>query len=229
MISNLWNVWNLWNLSWLVLNYIMLQNRVDPIGNIIKTEARGIWTGTRGLIHNDQQEIIRSFKHKAWITCKLEFKGRKRKLMSPGLYTELFFLDEATAFAAGHRPCCECRREDFNTFKSCWLTGNPVYSFTRKTSVRAIDNIIHAERISSATTKVTFETNMHDLPDGTFILFNTDPYIVFDNQIFLWTPFGYKKGIALPNLQKLIVLTPRSIVNAFRAGYLPQVSMPVRM
>src|SRR5262245_42860885 len=120
----------------------MLQNRVDPWGNLIKTKARGAWMGNRGLIHNDRQEIVRPFKLKNWITCLLEFKGRQRKVMTPGLYTELFFLDEATAFSAGHRPCAECRRQDYVRFKLAWLKGNPKYGFDEKTSIREIDNII---------------------------------------------------------------------------------------
>ena len=101
-----------------------MQNRVNPFGQIIETTARGLWMGTRGNIHNAERKIVRQFKLKAWITCRLEFKGRKRQMMMPNLYTELFFLDEATAFAAGHRPCCECRREDYNNFKAAWLKGN---------------------------------------------------------------------------------------------------------
>lgn len=204
----------------------MLQNRVDPYGNLIRTAARGAWTGTRGLIHNDQQEIIRAFKLKAWITCKLEFKGRKRKMMSPNRYTELFFLDEATAFAAGHRPCCECRREDFNRFKSYWLTGNPEYDFNLKTSIKYIDEVIHAERINKQQSAVTFKENGHDIPNGTFISFNNEPYVLFNNRIFLWSPFGYGEGVSLPNPDKLIVLTPTSIVNTFRAGYTAQIIFP---
>ena len=121
----------------------MLQNRVDPFGNIIKTKARGAWMDNRGILHNEEQQIIRPFKLKAWITCKLEFKGRKRQVMSPNRYTELFFLDEATSFAAGHRPCFECRRNDYHHFKSLWIKGNPEYHFNEKTSVKAMDDILH--------------------------------------------------------------------------------------
>jgi len=103
----------------------MLQNRVDPFGNILKTSARGLWMGNRGILHNDRKELLRPFKLKAWITCKLQFNGRKREVMTPNRYTELFFMDEATSFAAGHRPCFECRREDYKKFKTLWLKGNP--------------------------------------------------------------------------------------------------------
>ena len=203
----------------------MLQNRVDPFGNLIKTKARGAWTGTRGVLHNDQQEIIRSFKLKAWLTCRLEFKGRKRKMMSPNRYTELFFLDEATAFAAGHRPCCECRREDFNKFKTLWLKANPEYGFDKKISIQKIDSVIHSERMNADQSKKNYEENIHDLPNGSFISINNNPYLVLDKQLFLWTPFGYEKGIALRGIGKITVLTPRSVVNSFRGGYVPQISV----
>ncbi|CAN5899300.1 hypothetical protein BH11BAC4_BH11BAC4_09450 [soil metagenome] len=202
----------------------MLQNRVDPFGNLIKTAARGSWTGTRGVIHNDEQEIIRPFKLKAWITCRLAFKGRKRKMMSPNKYTELFFLDEATAFAAGHRPCCECRREDFNKFKSAWLKGNPEYGFDIKTSIEYIDKIIHRERIDKHKAKQTSESDIDSIPNGSFIAFNNEPYIIAGGKFFLWTSFGYERAVVLPKPGKLAVLTPGSIVNTFRAGYIPQIA-----
>lgn len=204
----------------------MLQNRVDPLGNLIKTKARGAWTGTRGLIHNDQQEIVRPFKLKAWITCRLEFKGRKRKMMSPGLYTELFFWDEATAFAAGHRPCCECRRADFDAFKMAWIAGNPQYGFTKKTSIREIDEVIHRQRINADQSKPTFEANLQDLPAGTFILHDDKPYLFTAGKLLLWTPFGYTEETTVPVLNKVVVLTPASVVNAFSAGYVPGIILP---
>src|SRR6187402_976555 len=113
----------------------MLQNRVDPFGNIFATKTRGTWLGNRGQLHGAGKTILRPFKHKAWIICELRFKGRYREIMSPNLWTELFFLDEATAFAAGHRPCFECRRDDAKRFKQCWIEGNPAHGFTMKTSI----------------------------------------------------------------------------------------------
>ena len=83
-----------------------LPNRVNPFGELFATPARGTLMGNRGgVIHNAAQQIVRQYRSRQWITCKLEFKGRRRKVMTPGLYTELFFLDEAVALAAGHRPC----------------------------------------------------------------------------------------------------------------------------
>jgi hypothetical protein len=203
----------------------MLQNRVDPFGNIIKTPARGAWTGNRGILHDDHQQLLRPFKLKAWITCQLEFKDRKRTVMAPSRYTELFFLDETTSFAAGHRPCFECRREDFIKFKSLWLKGNPEYGFDEKTSIQKIDEIIHRERMNKDKSKVTFQDCINNIPNGTFILYDNNPFLVLNGLMYLWSPFGYEKGMPLPRTDKLTVLTPRSVVNTFRAGYVPQVAI----
>lgn len=202
----------------------MFQNRVDPSGNFIETPARGAWMGNRGVIHNEHRQIIRPFKHKAWITCALEFKGRKRTVMTPGHWTELFFLDEATAFAAGHRPCFECRKADAKRFKSCWIAGNPAHPFSMKTSINRIDEIIHRERINDEKKKVTYQQASTDIPEGTFLLINDNPFVLSKGRLLRWTPFGYEDGIEMPEDSTLRVLTPHSIVNAFRAGYVPQIS-----
>ncbi len=203
----------------------MLQNRVDPFGNIIKTSARGAWMGNRGLIHSPEQQILRPFKLKAWLICVLEFKDRKRKVMAPNLYTELFFMDEATAFAAGHRPCFECRRPDYNKFKTYWLKGNPEYGFDEKTSIQKIDDILHSERMNRDKSKVTYDEDPHSLPDGAFVLFNNKPYLIFNGLTYLWSPFGYENPVPLPDILELPVLTPKSVINTFRAGYVPQVAV----
>lgn len=203
----------------------MLQNRVDPSGNIIKTPARGAWMGNRGVLHNDKKEIVRSYKLYPWITCLLQFKGWHREVMSPNRYTELFFMDEATAFSAGHRPCAECRRDDHKRFKNFWLKGNPEYGFDDKTSIGKIDAIIHSERIAADKSKVTYEESLKNLPDGAFVLYHDQPYLLCGNKRYLWTPAGYDKAIGLPVMDTIPVLTPRSIVNAFHAGYIPQMSI----
>jgi len=203
----------------------MLQNRVDPQGQLIQTPARGLWLGNRGVIHNEQKEIVRPFKLQAWITCLLAFKGRRFTIMAPGRWTQLFFMDEATAFAAGHRPCAECRREDFNRFKTYWLSGNPGYGFTIKTRIREIDAILHLERITANKEKVTFEARPDQLPDGVFVLIDNDPYLLYKGQLHAWTPFGYTGTIAIPAVEQITVLTPRSVVQAFHAGYIPQVAL----
>lgn len=203
-----------------------MQNRVNPFGEIINTPARGLWMGNRGHIHNLNREIILPFKLKAWLICKLEFNGRNREIMAPNHYTELFFMDEVTAFAAGHRPCFECRRDDYNKFKSAWLKGNPEYKFTDKTSMREIDEILHNERINKNRSKKTHEENNSNIPDGTFIVIKNQPYLVFKKHLYLWTPSGYTKEKPFAVVGKSTVLTPKSIVNVFRAGYVPQIKLP---
>src|SRR5450631_2033122 len=143
----------------------MLQNRVDPFGNIIKTGARGHWLGNRGVIHNGHQAIIRPFKLHAWITCLLEFKGRKRQVMTPDRWTELFFLDEATAFAAGHRPCALCRRADYDRFTGVWAQLRP-----GARGADAVDAVLHGERVVAGGGRVLHETGADGLPDGVFVL-----------------------------------------------------------
>ena len=198
-----------------------MQNRVDPLGHIINTKARGMWMGNRGRIHNERKELISPFKLKAWLTCKVNFNGRKRQIMAPHSYTELFFLDEATAFAAGHRPCFECRREDFNRFKKLWIKGNPQYQFSEKTSISNIDTILHTERINADGIKKMFHESLDNLPDGTFISVEGEPYLLFKKHLYLWTPYGYEQQNVGIN-GKVNVLTPLSIVNTFRASYVPQ-------
>lgn len=202
-----------------------MQNRVDPCGNIIDATARGNWLGNRGQLHDDTRFIQRLFKLKAWITCALHFKERRRAVMSPGLYTELFFLDEASAFAAGHRPCCECRRQDHYRFKMYWLKGNTGYKFTEKTSIQQIDAILHIERINHAGNKVTYLDNIDNLPRGTFIFMNEQPYLIAGNMLHHWKDFGYDTSLSLPKNRIVTVLTPRSVVNTFSAGYIPQMAI----
>jgi len=200
----------------------MLQNRVDPFGDLILTPARGSWTGTRGILHNKEHQIIRPFKLKAWLTCQLQFKGRRRQVMAPDRYTSLFFLDEATSFAAGHRPCCECRREDFNRFKTAWLQGNPSYGFHQKTPIGEIDKILHRERIARDGSKVFGHADIHTLPDGAFIQIDKHAFLLKAGRIHRWTPSGYEASEAFPAEKMVRVLTPLSVLHAFRAGYAPQ-------
>ncbi|MBS1664715.1 MAG: hypothetical protein JST68_26960 [Bacteroidetes bacterium] len=203
----------------------MLQNRVDPYGHLIKTPARGAWTGNRGVIHNEDKEIVRPFKLKAWITCLLEYKGKKRPIMAPNRWTELFFLDEATAFSAGHRPCAFCRYPDHKRFKTAWLKGNPQYGFNEKTPISKIDDILHKERINKDRTKPTYEENLNHLPSGAFVIYNNQPHLLYEKKLYPWTPAGYEPGIPLPKETKLPVLTPQSIINTFKAGYTPQIKI----
>ena len=122
-----------------------LQNRVSPIGSIVSVSSKGTLMGNRGRLHNENKELKSLSKHKCWVACKLEFKGRKRELMAPNKYTELFFLDEATAFTAGHRPCGECRKDRYKEFKSKWLEANFDLLNGEKDSIGNIDKIVHKE------------------------------------------------------------------------------------
>ena len=203
----------------------MLQNRVNPVGELIKTKARGAWLGNRGVIHDEHKEIVRPYKVKAWITCVLAFRGRHREIMQPDRWTELFFLDEATAFSAGHRPCFQCRYKDHMRFKEYWLKGNPAYGFDMQTPVAKIDDVIHKERIAKDRSKITYEAHIDNLPNGTFAMYDDKPYLIYDKQLYEWGPAGYAKAIALPGVKVVTVLTPRSVVNMFNAGYVAQVGV----
>lgn len=202
-----------------------LQNRVDPFGNLINTPARGAWLGNRGVLHNEKREIIRPYKIKAWITCLLEFRGRHREIMTPNSWTELFFLDEATAFSAGHRPCFQCRYKDHLRFKEMWLKGNPQYGFNSRTSVVKIDEILHRERITAGKLKVAYQETLNNLPNGTFITYNNQPYLVNNGKLHPWSTTGYGTPISLSPNETVHVLTPRSIVNMLSAGYIPQMGV----
>jgi hypothetical protein len=203
----------------------MLQNRVDPTGEIIFTPERGAWMGNRGVIHNGDKKIIKPYSLKTWITCALHFKGRHREVMARNRYTELFFLDEATAFSAGHRPCAECRSEAYNLFKAYWVKGNAELGFDTKTPIGKIDEVIHQERIGKCKEKLTHKELFTDLPDGVFFLYNGLTYLKKGEGIYKWSPAGYAPAETTNISGEVDVLTPGSIVNAFRAGYAPQMAL----
>jgi hypothetical protein len=200
-----------------------LQNRVDPFGVIFRSPARGTFMGNRGgALHNDDREIVRSFKSKRWIACVLEFRGRYRRVMSPRRYTELFFLDEAVAFAAGHRPCAECRRERFNAFKNVWRSANQ----TERDHIPGADGIdaeLHRTRIDAHRRKVTYDAELDSLPNGCFIQIDEQAYLVWEHALLLWTPAEYSKRIRKPENLIVAVLTPQPIVRCFRQGYKPEI------
>jgi hypothetical protein len=204
------------------------QNRVNPYGEIIATAARGDMMGNRGILHNDQQQIVRSYKSKAWIICLLEFKGRRRSVMSPGKYTELFFLDEATALAAGHRPCYECQRERAKAFRDAWITANPDAVEGSSLRMGQIDEVLHTERLTTTRRtkdqqKRTYSASMNELPNGTFIEWQEQPCLVWDAFLYPWTVDGYQTPIPRPIQEHTVVLTPRSTVKVLASGYTPLV------
>ncbi len=196
-----------------------LQNRVNPWGFIIRTNERGTFMGNHRNIHNDKKEILKDFQTKRWITCRLKYKDRKRKVMTPHLYTELFFFDEASAFAAGHRPCAKCRRERFNEFKELWIKTN-LKSVNEKIRIEKVDGIIHSERIKEGK-KVTYKAKLKELPTGTFFSFNDEAYLISLGKIFLWSFAGYKPETSKIFPGEVDVLTPKSFVKIFEEGFTP--------
>jgi len=199
-----------------------LQNRVDPCGAIFASPARGTFMGNRGgALHNQKREIVRQYASRRWITCLLEFKGRRRSVMFPGRYTELFFLDEAVALAAGHRPCAECRRERFNALRDAWIqAGNP----HEGNSVFAdeIDMELHRARIDRRKWKLTHEASLNSVPDGCFIQIEGSSYLVWGDTLLLWSPDGYMEKRQRPNNLTVTILTPEPIVRCIRQGYRPE-------
>lgn len=199
-----------------------LQNRVDPWGSLIATNARGTLLGNRGILHNDKKEIVSFSKRPAWVTCQLSFKGWKREIFSPGNYSELFFLDEATAFSAGHRPCGMCRRERFNEFKVVWQTAN--LASDQEQSIAEIDKQMHAERVIRGGKKVTYTAEFKSLPDGTFIEHQGQAYLCWQGALKQWSPEGYSETDVFPDLDEMVtVLTPHSIVKMYSNGFVPQI------
>jgi hypothetical protein len=195
---------------------------VTPFGEIIATSARGMLLGNRGCLHDDQQQIRRTYQLQRWIICVLEFKGRRHAIMTPGHYTELFFLDEATALAAGHRPCAECQRGRFNEFRSIWARANADLAGSAKPLATTLDAVLHQERIDSNEHKVTYSERLSALPDGTFIQQSGDDtaWLVLGDHLLAWSPFGYTQRASRPAGEtQVTVLTPRSIVRALTAGY----------
>jgi len=158
------------------------QNRVTPYGAIIATPERGLFMGNRGILHNEREEIVTPYRSKAWIICRLQFKGRARTLMSPGRYTELFFLDEATALAAGHRPCFECQRERASAFRAAWQEAHETPG-DRRLKMRDIDAVLHQERLTPGRLKTdrvqqTYTAVSTTLPDGAFISVDGRPFLI---------------------------------------------------
>lgn len=203
-----------------------LQNRVTPHGAIVRHAARGAFTGNRGVIHNAAREIVRPWANRRWICCLLEFKGMRRTVMSPGRWTELFFLDEATAFAAGHRPCAYCRRPDFERFKRAWVAGNPEAGLAASDSIDGIDRVLHGERTGAGVGGMEMRAPFVALPPGTFVELLNRPgeaLLVWRGMLHQWSPWGYARREAQGAGLTARLLTPPSIVNAFRAGYVPEV------
>jgi len=191
-----------------------LQNRVTPLGELVAADGRGLVYGNRGCLHDERGRVRRRYAGRRWIACRLEFRGRRRRpLLQPGRYTELFFLDEVTAFAAGHRPCAECRREDYVRFTSIWGELHPGGA-----GADEIDLQLHGERVSQTRTHRLHDAALGELPDGAFVLDGGDPWLVLGTTLLRWTPDGYRDRRARRDVRTTLV-TPPSLVAVLRAGW----------
>lgn len=202
-----------------------LQNRVTPEGEIIATPHRGLMLGNRGgcFHHPDQTLRPRHWATRQWIACLLSFKGRRRRLMQPNRYTELFFLDEATALAAGHRPCFECRRAEAQRFAGLWAKTHAIAASPRAAEM---DEVLHEQRVGPSRSKLTHRAPLAGLPDGAFVRYAhrgtpARPYLIDANVFLAWTPAGYEAAVPRPPLAHIEVLTPPSMIAVLSAGYRP--------
>jgi hypothetical protein len=177
------------------------QNRLTPFGEIVATPERGTFMGNRGVLHDGEGRILRAWQLRRWIVCVLEFRGRKRQVMTPGHYTELFFLDEATALAAGRRPCAECRRERFNAFRKAWRSAHSGAGDSPLPSAEEIDHQLQAERVGPDRSKRLFEASLDELPNGVFVRradSEEDAYLVWNDGLLVWSAGGYTRRMDRP-------------------------------
>jgi len=191
-----------------------LQNRVTPFGELVADPARGLVYGNRGCLHDEHGTIRRRYAGRRWIACQLRFRGwQRRPLLQPGRFTELFFLDEATAFAAGHRPCALCRRADYDRFGELWQAIHP-----GERGADAIDARLHDERLDGPRRRRHHSARFEDLPDGALALHGERARLVYGGLLLGWTPAGYVDPASRPT-GTATVLTPPSLVAVLRAGW----------
>jgi hypothetical protein len=194
-----------------------LQNRVTPTGEIIASPHRGMFTGNRGIIHDPATKTLlrKRWASPAWLTCVCEFRGRHREVMGGRSWTELFFLDEATAFAAGHRPCFFCRREDANHFRAAWQEGNGAAAPLKASEM---DFVLHRERLAQGKKRLhPLVVQLEQLPDGTMVQAGVESFLIVDGKALLWSPAGYRS--VAHAIGGAMLLTPPSTLRALRAGY----------
>jgi hypothetical protein len=196
---------------------VPLRNRVAPSGEIVAVAGRGTLLGNRGILHNQEREIVRDWTVRRWIACRLHFRGRQREVMTPGRWTELFFLDEAVALADGHRPCAECRHADYAAFQDAWHSAYPQLA----ANAEAMDAVLHAERRRGQWRKRTYDANIDGLPEGTFVELDGRAWLVHQDVLLAWSPAGYRDPRPKPVDRTVVVLTPRSVVGILAAGYQP--------
>jgi hypothetical protein len=200
------------------------RNRVTPLGDVEAFGPRGAWTGNRGVLHSGR-EIVRFHAGNLWITCALEFRGRWREQWLPNRWTHLFFHDEAVSFAAGHRPCGECRHTSYQAYKRAWADargGHPP-------SAGGMNRRLHGERLFRGThLRRLHNIAWRDLPDGTFALVDGEPALVLLGALVGWTREGYGTPAVLPRSGTATVITPPSSIEVLRAGYPVQIDESAR-
>jgi hypothetical protein len=202
---------------------VPLRNRVTPCGELIAHSARGLVYGNRGCLHNDDGHIRRRYNGKRWIACRLQFRGwRRRPLLRPGGFTELFFLDEATALAAGHRPCALCRRGDYDRLVEIWSRLHP-----SQVGADAIDAQLHEERIDPRTRGHRLhEADLDELPNGSFVVHEGEPHLVLGPTLRRWTPAGYRDAVLpRPGGRRALLITPPSLVSVLETDWEPLVPL----
>lgn len=199
---------------------VALQNRVQPDGTIAAHSSRGLFMGNRGgQFHNVEKKELHPTKRwatKQWICCVLEFKSRHKVVMGKG-YTPLFFLDEVTALAAGHRPCFECRRADAVRFAECWQIAAKL---DERPKVGVMDNVLHEQRLDRRL-KRTHAARWGDLPDGAVVQIKTHTFARHEGRAHLWTGNGYGRAQTVDDSDLIVVLSPPAIVDVLRAGFTP--------
>jgi hypothetical protein len=207
-----------------VTTYRPARNRVSPLGEIIAVAGRGAWMGNRGRLHEGRstREIVRNHQHKAWLTCALSFRGRRVAQWEPTRYTPLFFLDEAVALAAGHRPCAECRWNAYNTYRTRWAEthgGTMPYA-------KDMDTQLHRERTEGAGHRAPWDS----LPDGVFVATHNGPAVVVGDQVAVWDREDniYRDKLPRPRAGTTLVTTPQCTVDVVRAGYPVQIDDSAR-
>ena len=197
-----------------------LQNRVTPFGEIIAHPARGGLMGNRGCLHDAHRQLgTRRWAHQAWVSCRLDFKHWHRTIMKPGVYTELFFTDEAVALAAGHRPCGMCRHDDYVAFQQAFGRARP--ELGERPSPGAMNRLLHADRVHSRSRKqITHSDDFEALPDAVFFTLpgQSEALVRRDGQTLAWSFDGYSRRDIRP-AGPVTVLTPRVTVDVIRAGY----------
>lgn len=183
--------------------------------------------GNRGILHNESRQVVRPWAGKSWVTCALQFNGVRRPLFDKGTYSELFFLDEATAFAAGHRPCNHCRKVRYAEFKAAWLRTNRPDAADGNTPISEIDKVLHAERAIPGGGKVEFSSTLNALPPGTMFEYDDAAYLVWSGAVHHWWFDGYTPSSMEVGTQEVNVLTPASVVRMFRNEFIPSVHASV--